>query len=333
MILDKLQSLVSFGDFVDLYYKFKFKGIKFLFSKFSKFSYEDRVSSKWDLFTSQSDFWVIPQIKKDWNFKISGNENITYETYVYNKYLGGKDNLKLISIGCGEGNHERNFAEQDGFSKIIGVDVSKESISQANKNATANNLNIEYHCLDFIKMDFKNEQFDLVLFDSSLHHFDNINGFLKDYILPVLSNDGILVVFEYCGPNRLSWRKSQLNEANRILKELPPRFKTLLDGKSLKRKVYRPGLIRMLLVDPSEAPDSANLVVSLNENFDVLEEKRLGWNISHLLLKGISHNFLNKDIETERLLKSILEQENEFIKATSENDAIFGVYKKKNSVI
>lgn len=40
----------------------------------------------------------------------------------------------------------------------------------------------------------------------------------------------------------------------------------------------------MLLVDPSEAPDSANLKNALHNNFTVLEEK-LGWNILHILLK------------------------------------------------
>ena len=87
----------------------------------------------------------------------------------------------------------------------------------------------------------------------------------------------------------------------------------------------------MILVDPSEAPDSENLVKSLNENFDVLEEKKLGWNISHLLFKGISHNFLENDDETKKLIKIILEHENNFVENTQENDAVFGVYKKKKN--
>ena len=145
----------------------------------------------------------------------------------------------------------------------------------------------------------------------------------------VSNKENFVVIFEYCGPNRLSWRKSQLKESNKILHKLPPRFKTLIDGKSIKRKVYRPGLVRMMLVDPSEAPDSENLVKSLNENFNVLEEKKLGWNITHLLLKGISHNFLKSDEETKKLLELILDQEEAFVQTTQENDAIFGIYKMK----
>lgn len=329
MIFNKVPTLVSIGDFVDLYYKFKFRGINFLFSKFSKFSYKGRVSSKWDLFTSQSDFWIIPEIRKNWNLKISGNENIEYETYIFNKYLKGKENLNLLSIGCGAGGHERNFANLCNFNKIVGIDLSKERIGIAKEMALANNLEIEYHCDDFSNLKFSKGEFNVILFDSSLHHFDRIDSFLKSSIAPILNQNGIVVIFEYCGPNRLSWRKSQLKESNKILHKLPPRFKTLIDGKSIKRKVYRPGLFRMMLVDPSEAPDSENLVKSLNKNFDVLEEKKLGWNISHLLLKGISHNFLESDEETKKLLELILDQEEKFVENTQENDAVFGVYKMK----
>lgn len=52
-------------------------------------------------------------------------------------------------------------------------------------------------------MDFGNKKHDLILFDSSLHHFDNINSFLLNQIKPLLKDVGFLVVFEYCGPNRL----------------------------------------------------------------------------------------------------------------------------------
>jgi ubiquinone/menaquinone biosynthesis C-methylase UbiE len=330
MIFGRMPTFVSVGDIVDVYYKIKFNGFRILRSKFSKFSYRNRVASKWDFFVSQSDFWIIPEVNKNWNLKISGDENVEYEEYVCKKYLQGKDNLNLLAIGCGDGIHERNFAKSHSFKKIIGVDISKGCIIKAIKEASDKNLNIQYYCDDFRELDLEKMKFDVVLFNSSLHHFDKIDSLLKNNVLPVLNENGILVVFEYCGPNRLSWRKSQLNESNAILKKLPLKYKTLIDGRSIKRKVYRPGLFRMLLVDPSEAPDSENLVKALNVNFDVLEENQLGWNISHLLLKGISHNFLGSDIESKNLIKSILDQENRFVKATKENDAVFGVYIKKN---
>lgn len=322
-------TFISIGDLIDVYYKIKFKGVRFLISKIFRISYKERVSSKWDSFTSQSDFWIIPEIRKSWNYKISGDENLEYEDYVLQHYLQHKSDLSLLAIGCGEGRHERNLLKNNSFRKVVGVDISQESINNAQKEALKNNLNIHYYCEDFRKMDFQGEKFDVVLFDSSLHHFDNITDFLKDKVSPVLNDNGIVVVFEYCGPNRLQWRKSQLNEANRILKTIPQSYRTLIDGTNTKKKVYRPGLLRMLLVDPSEAPDSENLVKALKDNFIVLEEKKLGWNILHILLKGIAHNFLSDKKETKELIRKLIREEDAFLQKSGENDAVFGVYQKK----
>lgn len=326
MIFNKETSLVSLGDFIDVYYKIKFKRFAF---KGLKLSYKDRVSSKWNAFTSESDFWIIPEIKQYWNKIITDNLETQYEDYVCEKYLKDKKDLSLLAIGCGEGRHERSFAKYGIFKKITGVDISQGSINRAMQNAESNNLNIEYHCEDFRKMDFSNDKFDVVLFDSSLHHFERINDFIKNSVIPILNEGGILVVFEYCGPNRLQWKKTQLNEANKVLNAIPVRFKKRIDNVSVKKKVYRPGLIRMMLVDPSEAPDSQNLVKALHNNLKILEEKKLGWNILHILLKGIAHNFLSEDKESKELIKELIEKENIFLNKTLENDAVFGVYQKR----
>lgn len=332
MAFDSEKSYISFGDFVDVYYKIKLKGIQFVLSKILKVSNENRVASKWDSYVSVSDFWVIPEIKQYWNTKISGQADLIYEDYVHQKYLQNKSNLRLLSIGCGSGGHERNFAKYPNFNKIIGIDVSAESIKLAQKMAHQQHFDIDYHCDDFFRLDFSSQKFDVILFNASLHHFENINDFLKQHIEPLLSDDGLVVVLEYCGPNRLQWRKSQLQSANQLLQKMPKRYKLRIDGKATKQKVYRPGLIRMFLVDPSEAPDSANLAAALKNNFNVLEETKLGWSILHILLKDIAHNFLNEEEETKKLLEHLIDEEEIFIETTQENDAIFGVYQKRKII-
>lgn len=327
MILKKETSIITFGDFLDVYHKLRENGMKYLFAKL-KLTHKGRVTSKWDSYVSSSDFWIIPEIGQDWNESISGDKDVEYEDYVAQKFLSGKSGLKILSIGCGEGVHERKFAKHSFVSKIVGVDISEGSIATARRLAKEENLDIEYIASDFFKVDFEKASFDVVLFNSSLHHFPNIPDFIKNEIKPLLKGDGLLVVFEYCGPNRLQWKDSQLKEANRLLKELPKKYKTLYDGKTLKKRVYRPGLIRMFLVDPSEAPDSANLVKGIHDNFSILEEKRLGWNILMLLLKGIAHNFINDKPETKELLARLITDEKKYLRETGENDAIFGVYQK-----
>jgi len=328
MILKEDTSIITWGDFLDVYHKIRQKGMRYLLAKM-QLSHSSRVSSKWDLHTTSSDFWEIPEIVKDWNKTISGDENKLYEDYVAQKYFSGKSGIKILSIGCGDGKHERKFAVYPEVEKAVGVDIAEARVARARESAQKLNLPIEYIAGDFFKLDFEKESFDMVLFSSSLHHFYDIDNFLKNHIKPLLKNNGLLVVYEYCGPNRLQWRRTQLNEANRILQTIPKKYRTLYDGKSSKKKVYRPGLIRMHIVDPSEAPDSENLINGIHNNFTVLEEARLGWNILHSLLKGIAHNFVSDDPEVKKLIASLIQEEKKFMQVSGENDAVFGVYKKE----
>lgn len=321
------KSYVSWGDFLDVYHKTRQKGLYWLFSKF-KVKSSSRTKSKWDFYDSTSDFWLIPEMQEHWNTIISGDKHIQYEDYVAQKYLNGKSNLKMLSIGCGAGSHERRFAKYNCFSSIEAVDVSPESISSAKKIAEDEDLDIKYHLGDFKKIDFLKESYDLILFSSSLHHFDSVFSTLQDYVKPLLSKEGILVVFEYVGPNRLQWTKKQLFKSNELLANLPKKYKLLYDYKTVKRKVYRPGILRMLLVDPSEAPDSENIVSSLNSIFKVLEQKDLGTNICHLLLKGIAHNFVNNEPQTKKLISFLITEETKFVKENLSSDEIFGIYRK-----
>lgn len=331
MFFNKEISILNYGDLTDLFLKFKNKGWKFIFTKFLNIRYKDKVSSKWDDYVTESDFWVIPEVKSHWNKIISGSETISYEEYVSKKFLHNKDNLSLISIGCGEGAHERNFYNHIPFKKGLGIDISFESVKKAKAYAEEEGKDISYLCSDFFKIDFKSEKFDLILFDSSLHHFENINYFLKNNIKPILKKEGILVVFEYCGPNRLQWEKSQLVKCNNLLQQLPNEFKKFENSSCIKKKVYRPGILRMFAIDPSEAPDSKKIVQALHSNFDVLEEKSLGWNIIQPLFKGIAHNFLNEKTETKKWIRFILSEEEKFVNQKENfSDSVFGIYKLKN---
>ncbi|WP_269685264.1 class I SAM-dependent methyltransferase [Flavobacterium lacustre] len=327
--MQKNTTYISVGDFLDVYHKIREKGLRYLMSKV-KLLPTARIESKWDSYASTSDFWLIPAIQHSWNKMISGHPEMEYEEYVAQKYLSNKRNLKLLSIGCGEGSHDRNFAKQGCFSLIDGIDISPESIKNAVQSAKENNVDINYFQGDFKKMKLNSNSYDVILFSSSLHHFKDVEATLQHDVKPLLKPDGILVIYEFTGPNRLQWTKEQLDKANELLRNLPLKFKMLSDKSSVKKKVYRPGLLRMLLVDPSEAIDSESIVPSLNKHFKVLEQTDLGWNILHILLKGIAQNFLNEEPETKKIIDFLIAEEADFVKKQLKSDAIFGVYQNKN---
>lgn len=334
LIIDNLKfmnnktSYISYGDLIDLFFKVKEKGYNELLSKFHP-SNQARTVSKWNTNASSSDFWIIPEIRSNWNIKCTGNSSIGYEDYFVSKFLSDTQGLKMLSVGCGTGSRERNFGNYSNFNMIEGIDIAKKKIDEARQHANDLRLdNVKYIVGDFMKHDFKPNSYDVLLFNSSLHHFNDIDNLLHTKILPLLKTGGFLVIFEYVGPNRLQWTNSQLALANKLLKELPKKYKIRFKSKSIKNRIYRPGLLRMVLVDPSEAVDSESIIPAIHKYFQIIEEKKIGCNISHLLFKDIAHNFLNNDDETQSLLSYLLKKEDEYLTATGLSDSVFGVYQK-----
>ncbi len=319
---------ISAGDFIDLFYKIKQKGYTAIVSKFH-LSNQARVVSKWNADDSSSDFWIIPEVRQRWNEKCTGDPGLEYEDYVVNKYFSGSTGLKMLSVGCGSGFRERKFGKYPCFDLIDGIDIAARQVGEARKMAMDLNLhNLKYYAADFVTHTFEPGSYDCVLFNSSLHHFRDIHDILQNKVLPILKEGGLLIIFEYVGPKRLQWTKLQLEVANKLLKDLPDRYKKRYKSNSMKRRIYRPGLWRMFLVDPSEAVDSDAILPAIHQHFTVMEEKKIGWDILQLLLKDISHNFLEKDTETQSLLNYLFEKEDQYLSMTGRSDGVFGIYQK-----
>lgn len=319
---------ISAGDLIDLYFKIRQKSYKSLISKLG-FSNKSRTRAKWNAAVSASDFWMIPMVRKRWNKMISGDENKSYETYVYEKYLSGKKGLKLLSVGCGTGGHERNFAAFESVKLIDGIDMAEQQLEEARNIAKEQNISkINYFVADFLTYPFAEKHYDIILFHSSLHHFNHINNLIPERILPMLKDDGIMVIHEYVGPDKLQWTDAQLKEVNRLLLTIPKKYRTRYGSSAVRAKAYRPGLLRMNFIDPSEAIDSASILPSIHKHCKTLDEKPLGWNIIHLLLKDISHHFIAPDETAASILGQLFSAEDDFIKKTGKSDAVFGVYGK-----
>jgi ubiquinone/menaquinone biosynthesis C-methylase UbiE len=319
---------ISIGDFIDVFHKIKQKGYTELTSKLH-LSDSARTASKWNTATSSSDFWIIPEVRARWNEMATGNPNLDYEDYVVSNYLVGMTGLKMLSVGCGAGARERKFGNYSNFKLIEGIDMAANLIEEARKSAHDLNLdNIKYIAGDFYRQEFEKESYDIVLFNSSLHHFDQLQKLLPEKIVPLLKKGGLLVIFEYVGPNRLQWTTSQLKAVNQLMADLPSSYKTRFRSNSVKHKVYRPGILRMKMVDPSEAIDSEAMLPAIHKHFDTIEEKKIGWDITHLLFKDIAHNFLDGGSETQKMLSYIFDKEDEYLTVTGRSDAVFGIYQK-----
>ena len=218
--------------------------------------------------------------------------------------------LRALSLGCGPGDRELEWARLGVFAQITGVDISPEQIERATRNAKEAGLN---QVLTFQVAEARQAlreaegQYDVVLALNSLHHFGQPEQTMR-LIARALGPGGLLIMDEYVGPSRFQWASAQMRAANALLAALPEPHRIQRDGR-VKHRVVRPSRLSMRLDDPSEAADSSGLMPALHRRFTVLEQHPYG-SILHLALHGIAHNFLADDpAGTSQVIRACLAAE------------------------
>jgi len=323
--------LLTSDDIFETYQKIYQRGYLYLFSKLN-FSKKKRTKSTFNSFNfDSSNYWIIPKVRERWNYLVSGSKDIAYEQYFVEKYLVGKENLTMLSLGSGTCSHELKFARYPQFKKVICIDFSEKLLGEAKTNATKNEIsNIEFIVNDVDKFKINSLSYDVILFHSSLHHFKHIPKLLERVYLG-LKDDGILLINDYVGPNRLQLKKGQLKEINRLLNDIPKDYRKRVVTNKYKQSVSGPGLLRMLITDPSEAVESVTILPAIRARFDTIEEKNLGGDLLMWIFKDTSHNFVHEDTKTNEILENIFLAEDEYLRHVSSN-FVLGIYKKKHGL-
>lgn len=333
-IKDKTDTLFMFGgliyldDFQEIWIKLKQRGTNFILSKFN-FNSNKRTISAFNTNFEHANWWIIPHLKQRMNAKISGDISVGYEQYVSGKYFDQDTPKVMISLGCGAGSHEITFANINKTLSVNGYDLSEQLIKTANLKAEKEGLkNVEFIVADVYKLSFENESVDFFLFNAALHHFKDIEHFITNSILPALKKDGLLIINEYVGPNRMHFSNQQIAFCNEVLeKNVPESFRKILSTNILKNKVYRHGTIRMTISDPSECIDSENILPVIHKHFNIVEEKALGGNILMPVLKHISHHFIDGGKDC---LEQLCNIEDEYLKSNP-SQFVFGIYTKNDN--
>jgi len=73
----------------------------------------------------------------------------------------GNEKLNILDLGCGPGLYTEKLALKGHH--ITGIDFSANSIEYAKSSAVKKNLDIEYYCQDYTKLDLPENKYDLVL--------------------------------------------------------------------------------------------------------------------------------------------------------------------------
>ena len=108
-----------------------------------------------------------------------------------------------LSLGSGSGQIEKAFVERGFVKKFDTIDITHD-----------NHLN-GVNDLNFIHL--PSNKYDFILCKSILHHIINLEH-LFFQVNKALTNDGILVVKEFCGESKSQWSNKKIKILNRKIK-------------------------------------------------------------------------------------------------------------------
>lgn len=123
-----------------------------------------------------------------------------------------KNNLKMLELGCGTGEYTKKVARLFPKSKIIGLDISEQTVSIA-KMKCKENENVSFVVKSAYHSGFPKESFDVIFGFYVLHHL-SILKFRKE-MFRILKSGGVAFFYE---PNLIN-PAVYLIKSNKYLKE------------------------------------------------------------------------------------------------------------------
>lgn len=317
-------NLVNSQDILDVYYRVSRKGIGSIAERLH-LGRRARVEAAWDGSETAPKFWTnIDSVRKTLNERVTGDPSVEPLRWFAGKYLAPIPGLRALSLGSGAGRVEIQLSTMGSFSSLEGIEISRKLTAQANANAEREGRKeLRFICGDILNMDLSESTYDLVFAHHSLHHFANVGAILAR-AKTALKPGGLLAFEEFVGPNRFQWRPEQLQAINELLAKIPARYRKRYGLNAEKTRVMAPGLLRMVLSDPSEAVDSEAIMPFVRENFEIVELKNIGGTISQALFHDIAHNF--DDPGALPFVKMVMDEEQRMIaEGTLQSDFVFVV--------
>jgi ubiquinone/menaquinone biosynthesis C-methylase UbiE len=276
-------------------------------------------------------WWDIPEVMARWNRMTSGAPSIDYVRFFLRKYFAGRTALRALSLGSGTGHRELDLARSGIFRRIDAVDLSHSRISYSRWRAEEAGFidRIVYHVGDAAAIDLPDGSYDLVIVEQFLHHIarlDEMIGRIRGFLAP----QGAFMFNEYVGPDRWQWTDAQLDAVNALLAELPERYRRRWRSGTVKNAVHRPGVLAMMIYDPTEAVSSSRIVPAVRRGFEIVELRGYGGAVLQPLFADIAYNFLSKDDETKRLLERCFEREDALLeRGAVGHDFVAGIAKRE----
>ncbi len=142
----------------------------------------------------------LEEIRRYWNMRaegytLSSREELEGESRAlwerrFHELLDGRDCQKVLDIGCGPGFFSVLLAQM-GY-QVTAVDYTENMLAEAQENAAAYHVCVDFQRMDAQALDFEDEKFDLVISRNVLWNLEDPRRAYREW-LRVLKKGGRLI--------------------------------------------------------------------------------------------------------------------------------------------
>ncbi|HEX6642306.1 MAG TPA: class I SAM-dependent methyltransferase [Thermoanaerobaculia bacterium] len=238
-------------------------------------------------------------------------DGLPWESWVAH-HLGAPATLSL-DLGCGAGEKSREVFRAGSTRETHGIDISEERIAEAERQRIAAAIPGHFEVADVNSVSLPPRTYDLIFSSHSLHHFMALEHVMAQ-VHEALTPGGLFILEEFVGPTQFQWTDRQIDVVRTLMSLLPDDLRTLRWG-AVKPYEGRPTVEDVVAASPFESIRSAEIVPLFRRFFHIVEFRRLGGTLQHLLYNGIVHNFTLDRADATRYVQSILDIEDALIDA------------------
>jgi SAM-dependent methyltransferase len=197
---------------------------------------------------------------------------------------------RAISIGAGTAAAEMDLLSAGIVAHFDIFEFASERMRLARTRAEHLGLDdrITFHHGDAFGQ--RHQPYDLVYWRNALHHMPDVRA-VVGWSADTLVRNGLFVMSEYTGPNRLQYTDAQMAICDDALAMVPDSYFCLSDGTKISRKCVRPSKRALIKRDPSEAPDSESILPAVMDTFPEASVTNIGGLVYFAGLRRILHSF------------------------------------------
>ena len=213
------------------------------------------------------------------------------ESWVAAIALRGTKRDRGIGIGAGTGSLELGLVASDTVGRYDLLDVSAGALEVANETARNQGIpdRVSTFNADIGTFDLGVRRYDVATCMGSLHHVADLENVLRATSRS-LTPDGVLIAYEYVGPDRFATGPVERRIAQQLYGSLEPKLK------SSHPELPLPDPQAVIAADPTEAVHSSEILAGLRRHFADVTVVHHGGTLAYTLWWGLNHDAL---FETE----------------------------------